>query len=90
MTSRQAFYHEDQCPRELVVRNIKPYVLNVVSQRASFSIRFFAWDDDSAIELTKSWARKARLADQSNFKIVRPDGSDLDVSEVVRPFLEIE
>lgn len=70
------------------MRNIKPYVLTVVSYRATFSVSLTAWDDENAIEHVTRWARKARLADDGKFKLTRPNGSEIDVSDAVRPFLE--
>ncbi len=70
------------------MRAIKSYVLNVASRRATFSVSFTAWDDDGAVEHVTRWARKARLASDASFKITRPDGSEIDVGDAVRPYLE--
>ena len=47
-----------------------------------------ATSDQGAIEHAVEWARKARLADDSKFTITRSDGSEIDVSEAVKPYLE--
>lgn len=72
------------------MRIIKSYTLNVSSSRATFSVSLSAWDDDDAIEHVTCWARKARLAGDGTFKLVRADGSEVDVGEAVRPFLEAD
>ena len=72
-----------------VVRAVKSYVLNVSSRRATFSVSLTAWDDDDAIQHVTRWARKARLADDASFSVARPDGTQIDVGDAVKPFLEI-
>ena len=70
------------------MRTIKPYVLSVSSRRATFSVSLTASDDDGAIEHVTRWARKARLAGESSFRLTRADGTEIDVSEAMRPFPE--
>lgn len=70
------------------MRTIKSYVFSVTSSSATFSVSLTASDDREAVEHITRWARKARLAGEGSFKLTRTDGSEMDVSEAVRPFLE--
>ena len=70
------------------MRAIKSYVRNAAPRRATFSGSLTAWDADSAGEHVTRWARKARLASDASFRITRPDGSQIDIGDAVRPYLE--
>ena len=56
------------------------YLISVKSELSRFGLGFAALDDGAAIAQAVEWAAKAHIAKGSSLHVIRPDGSQIDLS----------
>ena len=64
------------------------YQMKVASEYSSFTARFDADSDETALAHVKAWARGAKLYHDGSVHIIRSDNTVIDVTEAVAPFVD--